>query len=121
MKLKPIRTEQEYDEAIVDVEKLFAANPEQGTAKADRLEVLTLLINRYEETHYPAIPPDPIEAIRFRMDQMDLTRKDLEPYMGSRSRVSEVLNHKRHLSLSMIRKLHRGLQIPAEVLIGATA
>lgn len=121
MKLKPIRNEREYDEAITEVEKLFAANPKKGTPKADKLEVLTLLINHYEEKRYPAMPPDPIEAIKFRMDQMDLTRKDLELYMGSRSRVSEVLNHKRQLSLAMIRQLHQGLRIPAETLIGTPA
>ena len=121
MKLKPIRSEREYDEAICEVEKLFATDPEPGTPKADRLEVLTLLVNHYEDMHYPALPPDPVEAIKFRMDQMDLSRKDLEPCLGSRARVSEILNHRRQLSLSMIRKLHEGLRIPAEALIGATA
>ncbi len=119
MKLKPIRTELEYDEAIRELEKRFADDPKPGTPKADRLEVLILLVNHYEEEHYPVVPPDPVEAIKFRMDQMDLSRKDLEPYIGSRARVSEVLNRRRQLSLAMIRKLHEGLRIPAEALIAA--
>ena len=121
MKLKLLKTEKEYDEAILDVEALIKADPKPNTTKADRLELLTVLVSYYEDAHYPICPPDPIEAIEFRMDQMGLTRKDLEPYMGSRSKVSEVFNHKRGLSLSMIRKLRDGLKIPADLLLGVTA
>ena len=121
MKLKLLKTEKEYDEAIQKVEVLIKADPKPGTTKADRLELLTVLVSHYEDAHYPICPPDPIEAIEFRMDQMGLTRKDLEPYIGPRSKVSEVFNHKRGLSLSMIRKLHDGLNIPADLLLGATA
>ncbi len=85
---------------------------------ADRLELLALLVRDYEDKHYPIDMPDPVEAITFRMEQMGLTRKDLERYIGSRSKVSEVLSGKRRLSLSMIRALHEGLGIPAEVLLG---
>ena len=116
MDIKPIRTEADYDEALTQISGLLDA-PE-GSLDADRLEVLSTLVESYEERRHPIDPPDPVEAIKFRMEHMGLTRKDLEPLIGGRGRVSEVLNRKRRLSLSMIRNLHAGLGIPAEILIG---
>lgn len=115
MKIKPIKTETDYDTALAEIDKLWAAEP--GTPKGDTLDILITLVEAYEREHYPISLPDPIEAIKFRMEQSGLTRKDLEPYIGSRARVSEVLNHKRDLSLNMIRQLHTHLQIPLESLI----
>jgi HTH-type transcriptional regulator/antitoxin HigA len=114
---KVIKTEQEYQNALERIGELMKADPAEGTRAADELELLALLVERYEEEHFPIDPPDPIDAIRFRMDQMGLRNKDLVPYIGSASKVSEVLNHKRDLSLKMIRKLTDGLDIPAAVLI----
>jgi HTH-type transcriptional regulator / antitoxin HigA len=115
MEIKPIRTEADYRAALARVEEIWDA--EAGTPESDELDVLSVLIEVYEEEHYPMDPPDPIDAIKFRMDQMGLARKDLEPCIGSRSRVSEVLTRRRGLSLVMIRKLNAKLGIPAEVLI----
>jgi HTH-type transcriptional regulator / antitoxin HigA len=116
--IKPIRNDQDYDAALVEVERLWGAN--SGTAESDRLDVLATLISAYEDEHYPMDPPDPIDAIQYRMEQQGLTRKDLEPLIGSRARVTEVLSRKRSLSIAMIRKLHKGLGIPAEILIQPT-
>lgn len=113
--LKPIRTEKDYEQALAEVEELWGAR--SGTPKGDRLDVLATLIEAYEAEHYPMDPPDPIEAIKFRMEQQALTRKDLEKILGTRTRVSEVLNRKRGLSISMIRALHQKLGISADVLI----
>lgn len=113
--LKPIRSESDYQAALAEVEKLWGAR--SGTARGDRLDVLATLIDVYEQKHHPIDPPDPIDAIKFRMEQMNLTRKDLEPIIGSRARVAEILNRKRNLSIEMIRRLHDRLGIPAEVLI----
>jgi HTH-type transcriptional regulator / antitoxin HigA len=113
--IKPIRTEVDYDAALAEVEQLWGAK--SGTARGDRLDVLATLIEAYEERHYPMDPPDPIEAIKFRMEQQGLTRKDLEAMIGSRTRIAEVLARKRGLSIAMIRRLHEKLGIPAEVLI----
>lgn len=115
MEIKPIKTEADYEVALAEIERLFEAAP--GTPEADRLEVLTTLVEAYEDQHYPLPPPDPIETIFYYMESRGLSRRDLEPYLGSRARVSEVLNRKRPLSLQMIRKLSGGLGIPAEVLI----
>lgn len=115
MEIRPIKTEADYEAALAEIERLFEA--ELGTADGDRLEVLTTLVEAYEEEHYPIPLPDPIEAIKYYMESRSLSRRDLEPYLGSRARVSEILNRKRPLSLQMIRKLHNGLGIPAEVLI----
>ena len=115
MEIRPIKTEADYELALNQVDQLWDAEP--GSSDSDHLEILLALVEAYEKEHYPIEPPDPIEAIKFRMDQMGLTRKDLEPMLGSRSRVSEVLNRKRGLSLDMIRKLNRKLGIPAETLI----
>ena len=113
--LKPIRNEADYEAALVEVERLWGAR--SGTPEGDRLDVLATLIDVYEAKHYPMDPPDPIEAIRFRMEQQGLTRKDLEPMIGPRNRVADVLNRKRSLSIDMIRQLHSRLGISAEVLI----
>jgi len=116
---KPIRTAADHELALAEVEHLWGAA--SGTQEGDRLDVLATLIEVYEEKHHPIDPPDPVDAILFRMDQMGLTRKDLERILGSRVRVSEVLRKKRRLSLKMIRNLYTELSIPAEVLIGAAA
>jgi HTH-type transcriptional regulator/antitoxin HigA len=116
--LKPIRTKADYKAALAEVERLWGAK--SGTAKGDRLDVLVTLIETYEARHFPMDPPDPIEAILFRMEQLGLTRKDLEPLIGSRARVAEVMNRKRSLSIDMIRRLHEQLGISAEVLIRPT-
>ncbi|CAM4049248.1 helix-turn-helix domain-containing protein [Paracoccus yeei] len=113
--LKPIRTEADYDAALAEVERLWGAK--SGTPDGDRLDVLATLIEVYEEKHHLMDPPDPIEAIRFRMEQQGLTRRDLEPMIGPRNRVADVLNRKRGLSIDMIRQLHDHLGISAEVLI----
>ncbi len=113
--LRPIRTENDYEQALAEVEELWGARA--GTPKGDRLDVLATLIEAYEVEHYPMDPPDPIEAIKFRMEQQALTRKDLEKILGTRTRVSEVLNRKRGLSINMIRALHEKLGISADVLI----
>ena len=115
--LKPIRNEKDYERALAEVEVLWGAKA--GTPKGDRLDILATLIEAYETEHYPMDPPDPIEAIKFRMEQQGLSRKDLEEILGTRTRVSEVLNRKRGLSINMIRALHEKLGISAEILIGA--
>lgn len=113
--LRPIRSERDYERALAEVEELWGAKA--GTPKGDRLDILATLIEAYETEHYPMDPPDPIEAIKFRMEQQGLTRKDLEEILGTRTRVSEVLNRKRGLSINMIRALHDKLGISAEILI----
>jgi HTH-type transcriptional regulator/antitoxin HigA len=113
--LKPIRSNADYDKAIAEVERLWGSR--SGTPNGDRLDVLATLIDAWEAQHYPIDPPDPIAAIRFRMEQQKLSRKDLEPLIGTRTRVAEVLNRKRSLSIAMIRRLHDRLGIPAELLI----
>jgi len=117
MEPRVLKTEQDYEAALAHVETLMDAAP--GSPEEAELEVFALLIDTYEEEHHPIELPDPIEAIKFRMEQDGLLQKDLAPYMGSQSKVSEVLNRKRPLSLSMIRGLHEGLGIPAEVLLQA--
>jgi HTH-type transcriptional regulator/antitoxin HigA len=112
---KPICSKKDHAAALAEVERLWGAK--SGTPDGDRLDVLATLIDAYEATHFPMDPPDPIEAIKFRMEQQGLTRKDLEPMIGTRTRVAEVLNGKRSLSIGMIRRLHRKLGISAEVLI----
>jgi HTH-type transcriptional regulator/antitoxin HigA len=118
VELKPIRTEGDYDAALVEVERLWGYA--SGTSEGDRLDVLTTLIEVYEAQHYPMDPPDPIEAINFRMEQMGISRKELIPLIGTRGRVSEILGRKRGLSIEMIRRLHEALGISADVLIKPT-
>lgn len=115
--IKVIKTEADYAEVLAEIEQLIDRDPAPGTQEAERLEVLTLVVRDYESKQFPIKPPHPIEAIHFRMEQQGLTQRDLVPFIGSRSKVSEVLARKRPLTLSMIRALHRGLGIPAEVLL----
>ena len=118
MKPKVIKTEAEYKATLARIEAIFDAKP--GTAKGDELELLLLLVETYEDRTYPIDLPDPIAALRFRMDQEGLKPKDLIPYIGSKSKVSEVLSGRRALSLTMIRKLVAGLHFPAEVALRQT-
>ena len=115
MDIQPIRTEADHEAALVEIERLFDAAP--NTSESDRLDVLATLVEAYEMRHYPISEPDPIEAIKYYMESRGLSRADLEPYIGGRARVAEVLNRKRALSLNMIRRLYAGLGIPAEVLV----
>jgi HTH-type transcriptional regulator/antitoxin HigA len=113
--VRPIRTQADYEESLAEVGRLWGSKT--GTPDGDRLDVLVTLIDQYETEHFPIDIPDPIDAIEFRMQQQGLTRKDLESLIGTRSRVAEVLNRRRSLSVRMIRSLHDGLGIPAEILI----
>jgi HTH-type transcriptional regulator / antitoxin HigA len=113
--VKPIRSNADYEAALKEVEHLWGAKP--GSREGDRLDVLATLIDAYEAEQFPFDPPDPIEAIKFRMEQQNLTRRDLEEIIGSRTRIAEVLNRKRGLSIGMIRRLHERLGISADVLI----
>lgn len=113
MKAKVLKTDREHKAALAYIERLM----DQSSPDEAELELWSLLVENYEETHFPISKPDPVEAIRFRLEQSDAKPADLIPYLGSKSRVSEVLSGKRPLSLTMIRSLHQGLRIPAEVLI----
>jgi HTH-type transcriptional regulator / antitoxin HigA len=115
MEIKPIKTETDYQAAMKEIERLFTAIPD--TPEGDRLGMLTTLVAAYEEQHYRIPLLDPIEAILYHMESRGITRRDLEPFIGSRARVSEVLNRKRPLTIAMIRNLSKGLRISAEVLI----
>ena len=115
MKIKPIKNQQDYELAMVTIEKHWNAQP--GSIEADELDILATLIESYEKQQFKIEAPDPVAAIKFRMEQQGLSDKDLVPLFGQRSRVSEVLNKKRKLSISMIRNLHHQLQIPLESLI----
>lgn len=118
MNIHPIRTKADYKRALREVSAYFNNEPEPGSEDGDRFEILATLVEAYEAKHFPIEAPDPIEAIRFRMEQGGLTVKDLVPSIGQPNRVYEVLNRKRGLTLEMIRNLHRNLGIPAESLIG---
>jgi HTH-type transcriptional regulator/antitoxin HigA len=115
MEIKPIKNDADYQAVLEEIERLFAAAPD--TPEGDRLEVLTTLVEAYEERHYSIPLPDPVEAILYHMESRGLSRRDIETYIGSRARVSEVLNRRRPLTVEMIRNLNKGLNIPAEVLI----
>ena len=115
MELRPIRTEVDYEAVLAEIDTLLDA--QEGSPEEERLELLSILAEAWESEHHPIGPPDPVEAIKFVMEQNGLARKDLEPYIGPRSRVSDILNRQRPLSLKMIRSLSEGLGIPAEVLI----
>ena len=117
MKARILKTEADYEAALAYIESLMDAAPD--SPEEEELSLFTLLVEQYEREHYPIDPPDPIDAILFRMDQEGLTRADLVPYIGSQSKVSEVLRRKRPLSITMIRNLHAGLSIPAATLIQA--
>jgi HTH-type transcriptional regulator/antitoxin HigA len=113
--LKPVKTKKDYQSALKEIERLFDAEP--NTPAGDRLDILVTLVEAYEEMHYPVDFPDAISALKYWMESRGLDRKDLEPYIGTRARIAEVLNHKRDLTLTMIRNLHDHLHIPAELLI----
>jgi HTH-type transcriptional regulator/antitoxin HigA len=115
MDIRPIKTEQDYNNSIKRIEELWGSK--KDTSEGDELDLLITLVESYEMKHYPIAPPDPVDAIKFRMEQMDMTKADLVKYIGSQSRVSEVLNRKRNLTLKMVKSLYRGLKIPAEILL----
>ena len=115
MEIRPIKTEKDYYMAIKRIEQLWGAK--KDTLKGDELDLLSTLVEAYEIKHYPIAPPDPIDAILFRMEQMEISKTDMEKYLGSQSRVSEILNRKRSLTLKMIKTLYKELKIPAEVLL----
>ena len=121
MEIRPIRTKSDYKAALKIVSALVDADPKRGTPDGDRLEVLGTLVEAYEAQHYPIALPDPIEAIKFRMEQQGLRPKDLTPMIGGLNRVYDVLNRKRPLSIAMVRRLNAGLGISAECLIGEVA
>lgn len=121
MDIHPIHTEADYQAALKEISALMELDPDMDTPEGDRLDVLATLVQAYEAKHYPIALPDPIEAIKFRMEQGGLSIQDLEPLIGKSNRVYEVLGRKRPLTLPMIRRLHKGLGIPAEVLIAQTA
>lgn len=115
MLVKPIKSERDYRRALKAIDRLMDARP--GTIAGDELDVLATLVEAWEESRHPIEAPDPVEAIRFAMEQRGLSRRDLEPLIGSRARVAEILNYRRQLTLPMIRRLHERLGIPAESLI----
>ena len=117
MDIKPIKTEADYEATLEEIERLLENDVEPDTSEGDRLEVLSTLVEAYEKEHYPVPLPDPIEAIKYFLESRSLSRADLEPFIGTRARVSEILNRKRPLTLRMIRRLEAGLGIPAKVLI----
>lgn len=121
MDIRPIHTKADYKAALKMISALVDADPKRGTPDGDRLEVLGALLVAYEAKHYPIELPDPIEAIKFRMEQQGLSAKDLQPMIGGLNRVYEVLNRKRPLSLAMVRRLHSSLGISAECLIREAA
>ncbi len=120
MDIRPIHTESDYKSTLREISGLMESDPELGTPNGDRLDILVTLVQAYEAKHVPMAAPDPVEAIKFRMDQSGLSVKDLEPLIGKSNRVYEVLNRKRPLTLAMIRRLHQSLGIPANVLIAET-
>ena len=120
MDIRPIHTDADYQAALRVVSTLMDSDPEPGTPDGDRLDILATLVQAYEARHFPIAAPDPIEAIKFRMEQSGLSVKDLEPIIGKSNRVYEVLNRKRPLTLAMIRRLHSRLGIPADILIAET-
>jgi HTH-type transcriptional regulator / antitoxin HigA len=117
MDIKPLRSERDYDWALSEIEQYFVREPRRGTAEADRFDVLAALIEAYETKHWPIEPPDPIEAIRYRMEQTGLGQADFARLIGSRSRASEILNRRRLLTMEQAWKLHKEWKIPAEALL----
>jgi HTH-type transcriptional regulator / antitoxin HigA len=115
MEIKPIKTEQDYNNSIRRIEELWGAK--KDSLQGDELDLLVTLVESYEMRHYPIAPPDPVDAIIFRMEQMGMTKADMVQYLGSQSRVSEILNKRRKLTLGMIKALYKGLKIPAEILL----
>lgn len=117
MQLKILKNEKDYDKALNRIDELMQLNPKLGTKESDELEILVLLVEKYEELNWNIETPEPIEAIKYRMEEMNLKQKDLIPYVGNKSKVSELLNKKISLSLSMVRNLSEALHIPVETLI----
>ena len=115
MDIRPIKTEQDYNSTIKRIEELWGSK--KDTLNGDELDLLVTLVESYEMKHYPIVPPDPIDAIKFRMEQMGMSKEDMVKYLGSQSRVSEILNRKRKLTLKMVKSLYKGLKIPAEILL----
>jgi HTH-type transcriptional regulator / antitoxin HigA len=115
MDIKPIKTEKDYNESLSRIEELWGSK--KDTPEGDELDLLITLVESYEMNHYPIAPPDPIDAIKFRMEQMGIKKEDMVKYLGSQSRVSEILSRKRNLTLKMIKSLYKGLKIPAEILL----
>jgi HTH-type transcriptional regulator/antitoxin HigA len=115
MEIRPIKTEEDYNTSIRRIEVLWGAK--KDTPQGDELDLLVTLVESYEMKHYPIAPPDPVDAIKFRMEQMDMTKADMVQYIGSQSRVSEILNGRRKLTLGMIKSLYKGLRIPADILL----
>jgi HTH-type transcriptional regulator / antitoxin HigA len=115
MEIRLIKTEQDYNEAIQRVESLWGAK--KDSPEGDELDLLCSIVEAYEMKHFPILPPDTIDAIKFRMEQMNMTKSDMAKYLGSQSRVSEILNRKRQLTLKMVKSLYKGLKIPAEILL----
>lgn len=115
MDIRPIKTEQDYENSLRRIEDLWGAK--KDTPEGDELDLLVTLVESYEMQHYPIAPPDPIDAIKFRMEQMEMTKTDMVKYFGSQSRVSEILNRKRPLTLKMVKSLYKGLKIPADILL----
>lgn len=115
MEIRPIKTDQDYNMSIKRIEELWGAK--RDTTEGDEFDLLCTLVESYEMKHYPIAPPDPIDAIKFRMEQMEMTKADMVEYLGSQSRVSEILNGKRRLTLKMVKLLYKGLKIPAEILL----
>jgi HTH-type transcriptional regulator/antitoxin HigA len=115
MDIRPIKTELDYNSAIKRIEELWGSK--KDTPNGDEMDLLVTLVEPYEMKHYPIAPPDPIDAIKFRMEQMGMTKEDMVKYLGSQSRVSEILNRKRKLTLKMVKSLYKGLKIPAEILL----
>ena len=120
MDIRPVHTEANYKATLQEISALMECDPDPGTPEGDRLDILTTLVQAYEARRTPITAPDPVEAIKFRMDQGELSVKDLETIIGKSNRVYEVLNRKRPLTLAMIRRLHHSLGIPADVLIAQT-
>jgi HTH-type transcriptional regulator/antitoxin HigA len=120
MNIQVIHNEEAHEAALRELERLMDISPQPGSSKFAQMELLALVVHDYETRQFPIMPPDPIDAIRFRMEQQGITRRDLVKTLGSRARVSEVLNRRRGLSVSMVRNLHRDLDIPVEVLIAET-
>lgn len=115
MEIRPIKTGQDYKDSINRIEELWGAK--MDTPEGDELDLLVTLVESYEMKHYPIAPPDPIDAIKFRMEQLGMTKADMVEYLGSQSRVSEILNRQRNLTLKMVKSLYKGLKIPAEILL----
>lgn len=115
MSIKPVKTKKDYQEAMNRLEQIFDSRP--GTREGDELDILSMLVEKYEDEHFPIEAPDPIEAIKFRMEQMGYKQKDLEKVIGYKGHVSEILNRKRKLTIEMVRNLHNKLRIPLEALV----